>query len=400
MALDTAKTPVKALPSLPDALLRTFLDQSIALWNSFDQISKANPAPAAHAQPSVRAPAPHEQAAPRKPQGQISVRFDNAPAGTRISTRASGTAFQLDAGRDDAGSALWGTSFSHEPPPAAAAAVSASASRSSSGPSSAPAGLHFDKARSGWVDPDGKLAVVSRKDGYTTEITPEGRKKLQGAVAPSEPVQEQKGPVTVVSHFDGHKTEFTVDRALFKNDYTTTVTKDPQALKNLQRSVLPVRDPSGPVVIVNRIDGTVIKVDREKFKKGDFSTDPADQVPPEDQWGPPDAEGIRKPSFHQMQEDFVLFRSKATRTFLHAPDDDNPPSAGDAIDEFHSSPTGKYFLSFPSLFKERRDFDKYEYNVAFVPWSGLNGTTDTEEEALFRDVGYGDFYVPPNKRKQ
>ena len=78
-----------------------------------------------HAPPSVRSPQPHEQRAntPTKAQGDIRLSFDNAPHGMRISASASGTAFKLDAGRDvkgDVGSALWGTSFSHEPAPTAA----------------------------------------------------------------------------------------------------------------------------------------------------------------------------------------------------------------------------------------------------------------------------------------
>jgi len=59
------------------------------------------PAAPVHAPPDVRSPLPREQGAantPTKAQGEISVRFDNAPAGTRISAHASGTAFKLDAG--------------------------------------------------------------------------------------------------------------------------------------------------------------------------------------------------------------------------------------------------------------------------------------------------------------
>ena len=123
MALDTVKTPLKALPGLPDSLLRIFFDQGNALWNFHGQISPHGPAAQtpAHAPSSLRSPQPHEQHAantPTKPQGVIRFSVDNAPPGTRIRASATGTAFKLDAGRDvkgDVGNALWGTSFSHEP---------------------------------------------------------------------------------------------------------------------------------------------------------------------------------------------------------------------------------------------------------------------------------------------
>jgi hypothetical protein len=302
---------------------------------------------------------------------------------------------------------------SQAPAPNVAGAVSASASRSSSGPSNAPAGLHFDKARKG-------------------------------------PVKDQKGPVVIVSHVDGHKAEVTVDRAQLKNGdfsptyqpgntptadqtsahpstpqakppgdmavlsrkdgYTTSVTTDPKKLQNFRPPALPietVRDPNDPVVIVNRIDGTQVTVDRDKFKKGDFSLDKPDQpppppkyVPPEDRWGPPNAQGIRKPSFRQMQDDFVIFRSQAQAAHIHYTEGRDPPDVGDAINTFYGTPTGQYFLSLPTLFKARRDFDKYVDRVAYTYWGKPTETADYDEERLYNDVEYGHLYLPPSMGQQ
>jgi hypothetical protein len=140
-----------ATTSLPDAMLRTLFNhlpdaaslrrslgqfgwdllRNIALPASAAPAAKAHPAAPAqlHAPFPARAPhaAEHGAADTRaKPERKISVLFDNTPSGTRISTRAEGSAFHIDAGRGvktngsfaRSGTGLSGGDIKRQPPAA------------------------------------------------------------------------------------------------------------------------------------------------------------------------------------------------------------------------------------------------------------------------------------------
>jgi Contact-dependent growth inhibition CdiA C-terminal domain len=103
VASDTALTPPKVLPSLPDTMLRPLSGQSDSLWKSYGPIANtrliSGPKEHVNAPLSARSKPPRGQGAGAKTQPVVRIGFENVPPGTRIGTRASGTAFHIDTGK-------------------------------------------------------------------------------------------------------------------------------------------------------------------------------------------------------------------------------------------------------------------------------------------------------------
>src|SRR5580698_9350165 len=118
MASGTATMPAKALPNLPDTILRTLLNPGAVLWNWYEQISKAGSAAAVHAPPSVRSPQQQGHGASGTSQDEICVKLHNMPPGTCVSTSAHGAVVHVDTGKGGVkthpGTAS-GTSSPHSP---------------------------------------------------------------------------------------------------------------------------------------------------------------------------------------------------------------------------------------------------------------------------------------------
>lgn len=144
MASGTAAMPAKALPGLPDTILRTFLNPGAALWNWYEQISKAGPAPAVHAPPSVRSPQQQGRSTPGTNQDEICVRLHNMPPGACVSTSAHGAVVHVDTGKGGVkthpGTAS-GTGSPHSPAFSDAAKPSPLAAMSQAGAAGARAAL-------------------------------------------------------------------------------------------------------------------------------------------------------------------------------------------------------------------------------------------------------------------
>ena len=114
-----AVTPPKAPPNLQSAVVGALLSRtglgsilpgvswigaSTALWNVYAQASGARPASAARINAPSSAPAPqphgHDGAGTQgKTERNIRFQLDNAPPGTRVSTRVGGTAFHIETGK-------------------------------------------------------------------------------------------------------------------------------------------------------------------------------------------------------------------------------------------------------------------------------------------------------------